>query len=139
MLDSVRVVLAKPGLDGHDRGVKIIARSLADAGMEVIYLGLRVPEETVVETALQEDADVIGISNLSGALVPITAHILELLSQKDGQDILLVVGGTVLEEDKRALNKMGVEGVFGPGTDPDDIVRFIVEKLSALKACRSML
>jgi methylmalonyl-CoA mutase C-terminal domain/subunit len=138
MLDSVRVVLAKPGLDGHDRGVKIIARSLADAGMEVIYLGLRVPEETVVETALQEDADVIGISNLSGALVPITAHILELLSQKDGQDILLVVGGTVLEEDKRALNKMGVEGVFGPGTDPDDIVRFIVEKLSALKACRSM-
>lgn len=134
MLDrKVRVVMAKPGLDGHDRGVKVVARSLADAGMEVIYLGLRVPEETVVETALQEDVDVIGISNLSGALVPITARILELLAEKDGQDILLVVGGTVLEEDKLALNRMGVEGVFGPGTDAGDIVRFIEGKLSAME------
>ncbi|MBN1313915.1 MAG: cobalamin-dependent protein [Anaerolineales bacterium] len=132
MLDKVRVVVAKPGLDGHDRGVKIVARTLADAGMEVIYLGLRVPEETVVETALQEDAGVIGISNLSGALVPITARILELLAEKDGQDILLVVGGTVLDEDRLALNRMGVRGVFGPGTDPDDIVRFIVKELSVL-------
>lgn len=129
--DKIRVVVAKPGLDGHDRGAKVVARSLAEAGMEVIYLGLRVPEETVVETALQEDADVIGISNLSGALVAIVARILELLAEEEAQEILVVVGGTVLEEDRRALEAMGVEGVFGPGTDTDEIVRFIHERVRA--------
>jgi methylmalonyl-CoA mutase C-terminal domain/subunit len=127
--DKIRVVVAKPGLDGHDRGAKVVARSLAEAGMEVIYLGLRVPEEVVVETALQEDADVIGLSNLSGALVAIVARVLELLAEQEGQEILVVAGGTVLEEDRRALEAMGVEGVFGPGTDTDDIVRFIQERV----------
>ncbi len=103
---KIRVVLAKPGLDGHDRGVKVVARGLVEAGMEVIYLGLRVPEEVVVEAALQEDADVIGISNLSGALVPIVARVLELLAAQDA-------------------THMGVRGIFGPGTDTGDIVRFI--------------
>jgi methylmalonyl-CoA mutase C-terminal domain/subunit len=124
----IRVIIAKPGLDGHDRGAKVVARGLAEAGMEVVYLGLRVPEEVVVETALQEDAEVIGISNLSGALVPITAKVLHLLAEQDAREILVVVGGTILEQDRMALEAMGVEGIFGPGTDTDDIVRFIHER-----------
>jgi methylmalonyl-CoA mutase C-terminal domain/subunit len=122
---KIRVILAKPGLDGHDRGVKVVARGLVEAGMEVIYLGLRVPEEVVVEAALQEDADVIGISNLSGALVPIVARVLELLAAQDAMHVVLVAGGTILEQDRRALQTMGVHGIFGPGTDTNDIVRFI--------------
>ncbi|HSJ53454.1 MAG TPA: cobalamin-dependent protein [Anaerolineae bacterium] len=129
--DRIRVVVAKPGLDGHDRGAKVVARGLAEAGMEVIYLGVRVPEEVVVETAIQEDADVIGISNLSGALVPIVARVLELLVAQGAGEVVVVAGGTVLDEDRRALEKMGVAGVFGPGTDTSDIVRFIRAQVQA--------
>ncbi len=126
---KIRVVLAVPGLDGHDRGVKVVARALRDAGMEVIYMGLRVTPEQVVLTAIQEDVDVIGISNLSAAHVPINREIMRLLKEKKATNILLIAGGTILKEDRIELEKIGVAACFKPGTDTKDIVNLIREKV----------
>jgi len=122
----IRVVIAKPGLDGHDRGAKVIARALRDAGMEVIYTGLRQTPEQIVAAALQEDAQVIGLSILSGAHMHICPRIMELLAQKGLQDeVLVVVGGIIPDVDVPKLNGMGITGVFLPGTPMQAIVDFI--------------
>src|SRR3954449_8259057 len=125
MSGPIRVVVAKPGLDGHDRGAKIIARTLRDAGMEVIYTGLHQTPEQIVETALQEDADAIGISILSGAHMTLIPRILELLRDNDAEDVLVVVGGTIPADDADDLKKQGVAEVFGPGAATGDIIDFI--------------
>ncbi len=121
----IRVVIAKPGLDGHDRGAKVIARALRDAGMEVIYTGLRQTPEQIVAAALQEDADVIGLSILSGAHMHICPRIMELLRQQGLHDVLVVVGGIIPDVDVPKLNEIGVRGVFLPGTPMQEIVEFI--------------
>jgi methylmalonyl-CoA mutase C-terminal domain/subunit len=121
----IRVLVAKPGLDGHDRGAKIIARALRDAGMEVIYTGLRQTPEMIVNAALQEDVQVIGLSILSGAHNAIVPRILELLREKEMTDVLVVVGGIIPGEDAAALKRAGVAGVFQPGSSLEDIVAFI--------------
>jgi methylmalonyl-CoA mutase C-terminal domain/subunit len=121
----IRVVIAKPGLDGHDRGAKVIARALRDAGMEVIYTGLRQSAEQIVAAALQEDADVIGLSILSGAHNQICARLMDLLREKGMDDVLVVVGGIIPEVDVQRLKALGVQGVFLPGTSMQDIVSFI--------------
>jgi methylmalonyl-CoA mutase, C-terminal domain len=121
----LRVVVAKPGLDGHDRGAKIIARALRDAGMEVIYTGLHQTPEQIVETAIQEDADAIGISILSGAHMTLVPRILELLREQDAGDVLVTVGGTIPNRDIAELKKLGVAEVFTPGAPVEEIVRFI--------------
>jgi methylmalonyl-CoA mutase C-terminal domain/subunit len=118
----VRVVVAKPGLDGHDRGAKVVARALRDAGMEVIYTGLKVTPEQVVQTALDEDADAIGLSILSGAHMHLVPRTLELLKKAGASDIPVFVGGIIPTEDADKLRKMGVAGVFGPGTSTETIV-----------------
>jgi methylmalonyl-CoA mutase, C-terminal domain len=123
----IRVLVAKPGLDGHDRGAKVIARALRDAGMEVIYTGLRQTPEMVVDAALQEDVDVIGLSILSGAHNVIVPRIAELLKAQRMEDVLVLVGGIIPERDIPALKAAGVKGVFQPGTPLDEIVRFIRE------------
>ena len=115
MTSTIRVVVAKPGLDGHDRGAKIIARALRDAGMEVIYTGLHQTPEQIVETAIQEDADAIGISILSGAHMTLVPRILELLRASEAEDVVVVVGGTIPADDAEELKRQGVAGVFGPG------------------------
>src|SRR6188508_1842169 len=120
-----RVVIAKPGLDGHDRGAKVIARALRDAGMEVIYTGLRQTPEQIVAAALQEDADVIGLSILSGAHMHICPRIMALLEERGLRDVLVVVGGIIPDVDIPKLNEMGVRGIFLPGTPMQDIVEFI--------------
>jgi methylmalonyl-CoA mutase, C-terminal domain len=125
MNQRIRVVIAKPGLDGHDRGAKVIARALRDAGMEVIYMGLRQTPEQIVAAALQEDADVIGLSILSGAHMHICPRIVELLRDKALTDVLVVVGGIIPDVDIPRLNEMGINGVFLPGTPMQDIVDFI--------------
>ncbi len=122
---KIRVVIAKPGLDGHDRGAKVIARALRDAGMEVIYTGLRQTPEQIVAAALQEDADVIGLSILSGAHLHICPRVMELLEAKGLADVLVVVGGIVPDVDIAKLHQMGVKGVFLPGTSMREIVEFI--------------
>jgi methylmalonyl-CoA mutase C-terminal domain/subunit len=122
---KIRVVIAKPGLDGHDRGAKIIARALRDAGMEVIYTGLHQTPEQIVETAIQEDADAVGISILSGAHMTLVPRILELLREDGAEDVLVVVGGTIPQEDADELKKLGVAEVFGPGAATGDIVDFL--------------
>ena len=122
---KIRVVVAKPGLDGHDRGAKIIARALRDAGMEVIYTGLHQTPDQIAETAIQEDADAIGISILSGAHMTLVPKIVELLAEQGVDDVLLVVGGTIPRRDIEELKQLGVAGVFTPGTPTDDIVEFI--------------
>jgi len=122
---KIRVVIAKPGLDGHDRGAKVIARALRDAGMEVIYTGLRQTPEQIVTAALQEDADVIGLSILSGAHMHICPRIVELLKEKGLPDVLVVVGGIIPDSDIAKLNAIGIEGIFQPGTPMQDIVNFI--------------
>ncbi len=127
----VRVLIAKPGLDGHDRGAKVIARALRDAGMEVIYTGLRQTPEMVAEAALQEDVDVVGLSVLSGAHMALVPRIRELLNQNGLQDVPLLVGGIIPDEDKAQLEQLGVRGVFGPGTNTDDIVAHIHELMTA--------
>ena len=119
------MVIAKPGLDGHDRGAKVIARALRDAGMEVIYTGLRQTPEQIVTAALQEDADVIGLSILSGAHMHICPRIVELLREKDLTDVLVVVGGIIPDSDVPKLNAIGIEGIFQPGTPMQEIVDFI--------------
>jgi methylmalonyl-CoA mutase, C-terminal domain len=123
----IRVLVAKPGLDGHDRGAKVIARALRDAGMEVIYTGLRQSPEMIVRAALEEDVDVIGLSILSGAHNAIVPRISELLKQKNMHDVLLLVGGIIPEQDVAALKAAGVHAVFRPGTTLEEIVRFIRE------------
>jgi methylmalonyl-CoA mutase C-terminal domain/subunit len=123
----IRVLVAKPGLDGHDRGAKVIARALRDAGMEVIYTGLRQTPEMVVNAAIQEDVDCIGLSILSGAHNVIVPRILALLKERDASDILVVLGGTIPEQDIEPLKSAGVAAVFGPGTTLDSTVTFIRE------------
>jgi methylmalonyl-CoA mutase C-terminal domain/subunit len=122
---KIRVVVAKPGLDGHDRGAKIIARALRDAGMEVIYTGLHQTPEQIVETAIQEDADAIGISILSGAHMTLVPRILELLREDGADDVVVLVGGTIPDDDAAELRRLGVAGVFGPGAPTSDIVDFV--------------
>ena len=122
---KIRVVVAKPGLDGHDRGAKIIARALRDSGMEVIYTGLHQTPEQIAETVIQEDADAIGVSILSGAHMTLVPKIVELLEAQGVDDVLITVGGTIPTRDIEALKEMGVSGVFTPGSPTDDIVEFI--------------
>lgn len=125
MSQKIRVVIAKPGLDGHDRGAKVIARALRDAGMEVIYTGLRQTPEQIVGAALQEDADVIGLSILSGAHMHICPRIMELLRDKGLDDVQVVVGGIIPDQDVPKLNAIGITGIFIPGTPMQQIVDFI--------------
>ena len=125
MVQKIRVVIAKPGLDGHDRGAKVIARALRDAGMEVIYTGLRQTPEQIVAAALQEDADVIGLSILSGAHMHICPRVMELLKEKGLDDVLVVVGGIIPDVDIPRLNEIGVTGIFLPGTPMQEIIDFI--------------
>ena len=125
MKPPIRVLVAKPGLDGHDRGAKVIARALRDAGMEVIYTGLRQTPEMIVNAALQEDVQAIGISILSGAHNAIVPRVLELLREKQMTDVLVVVGGTIPDEDAEKLKREGVAAVYQPGASLDDIVNFI--------------
>ncbi len=122
---KIRVLVAKPGLDGHDRGAKVIARALRDAGMEVIYTGLRQTPEMIVSSALQEDVDVIGLSILSGAHNVIVPRVNELLHKNKMDDVLLLVGGIIPEQDFEVMKKAGVSGIFNPGTPMDEIVEFI--------------
>jgi methylmalonyl-CoA mutase C-terminal domain/subunit len=122
---KIRVIIAKPGLDGHDRGAKVIARALRDAGMEVIYTGLRQTPEQIVSAALQEDADVIGLSILSGAHMHICPRVIELLREKGLDDVLVLVGGIIPDLDIPKLREAGVKGIFLPGTPMQEIIDFI--------------
>ncbi len=122
---KVRVVVAKPGLDGHDRGAKIIARALRDAGMEVIYTGLHQTPEQIVETVIQEDADAVGLSILSGAHMTLVPRVVELLRAQDVDDVLVTVGGTIPADDIPELKQLGVSEVFTPGTPTQEIVSFL--------------
>jgi methylmalonyl-CoA mutase C-terminal domain/subunit len=132
MEEKIRVVLAKPGLDGHDRGAKVVAAALRDAGMEVIYTGLRQTPEMIVEAALQEDADVIALSILSGSHMTHFPRVLELMKEKGMLgDVLLTGGGIIPEEDRERLSELGVGQLFGPGTPTRDIVRYIQEWFAA--------
>ena len=126
-----RILVAKPGLDGHDRGVKVVARALRDAGMEVIYTGLRQTPEMIVEAALQEDVDGIGLSILSGAHLPLMARIMELIAEYEMSDVPVFLGGIIPDADLPQLNEMGVAGVFGPGTNMNKIVDFVWEQVRA--------
>jgi methylmalonyl-CoA mutase C-terminal domain/subunit len=127
----MRVVIAKPGLDGHDRGAKVIARALRDAGFEVIYTGLHQTPEQIVETAIQEDADAVGISVLSGAHMTLVPRILEGLRENGAEDVLVVVGGTIPKEDAATLRAMGVAEVFTPGSSISGIVDFLRDRAPA--------
>jgi methylmalonyl-CoA mutase, C-terminal domain len=128
-ITPIRVLVAKPGLDGHDRGAKVIARALRDAGMEVIYTGLRQTPEMIVNAALQEDVDCIGLSILSGAHNAIVPRITAMLKERGAADILLVLGGTIPEQDIASLKAQGVAAIFGPGTSLEATVRFIRENV----------
>ena len=119
---QVRVLIAKPGLDGHDRGAKVIARALRDAGMEVIYTGLRQTPEMIAEAALQEDVAVVGLSILSGAHMTLAPRILEALRKRGLEDVHVVIGGIIPDEDTPALKAMGIAGIFGPGANTDDVI-----------------
>lgn len=125
MTDKIRVLVAKPGLDGHDRGAKVIARGMRDAGFEVIYLGLRVTPEQIAEAAVQEDVDVVGLSCLSGAHMASFPETVRLIREKGGRDVLIVGGGIISNKDMSALREAGLAEVFGPGTPIGDIVSFI--------------
>jgi len=127
----IRVLVAKPGLDGHDRGAKVIARALRDAGMEVIYTGLRQTPEMIVNAALQEDVDCVGLSILSGAHNVIVPRITAMLKERGADDILVVLGGTIPEQDAAFLKSQGVAAIFGPGTPLDTTVKFIREHVKA--------
>ncbi len=127
---KIRVLVAKPGLDGHDRGAKVVARVLRDAGMEVIYTGIRQTPEMIAEAALQEDVDVVGLSILSGAHRALCPRIVELLKAAGMDDVLVVVGGIIPDEDVPYLKELGIQGVFGPGTSTQDIINFIRERCS---------
>lgn len=125
MVKKIRVLIAKPGLDGHDRGAKIVARALRNAGMEVIYTGLHQTAEMIVETAIQEDVNVIGLSLLSGAHMTLFTDVTKLLKKKNIEDIIVLGGGIIPEQDKPKLKKEGIIGIFGPGTHTEDIIEFI--------------
>ena len=127
----IRVVVAKPGLDGHDRGAKVIARALRDAGMEVIYTGLRQTPEQIVTAAVQEDADVIGLSILSGAHMHICPRVMELLKERGVNDVTVVVGGIIPDADVPRLTELGIVGVFQPGTPMQHIVDVITQRVAA--------
>ena len=129
---KIRVVVAKPGLDGHDRGAKIIARALRDAGMEVIYTGLHQTPEQIVETVIQEDADAVGLSILSGAHLTLVPRIVELLREQGIDDVLVTAGGTIPAEDVPVLKEAGVAEVFGPGTPTQAIIDFITAGVRTL-------
>lgn len=124
-MKKIRVLIAKPGLDGHDRGAKVVARALRDAGMEVIYSGLHRTPEEIVEMAIQEDVDVIGLSTLSGAHMTLFPRVRELLEANDAGDIMLFGGGIIPERDAEALQQQGFKGLFGPGTSTEDIIAFL--------------
>ena len=126
---KIRVLIAKPGLDGHERGAKVVARALRDAGMEVIYTGLRQTPEQIVETAIQEDVDVIGLSILSGAHTHLFPKVMELLKENNIKDIIVMGGGVIPKEDIPELKKVGIAEIFTPGTDTRDIIKFIKEKV----------
>ena len=126
---KIRVLVAKPGLDGHDRGAKVVARALRDAGMEVIYTGIRQTPEMIAEAALQEDVDVVGLSILSGAHMALCPRVVELLQVQDTADVVVLVGGIIPDDDVAPLKALGVKGVFGPGTSTGEIVRFIREQV----------
>jgi methylmalonyl-CoA mutase, C-terminal domain len=125
----IRVLVAKPGLDGHDRGAKVIARALRDAGMEVIYTGLRQTPEMIVNAAIQEDVDCVGLSILSGAHNAIVPRIMAMLKERGAEDVLVVLGGTIPEQDIASLKAQGVAAIFGPGTPLETTVRFIRENV----------
>jgi methylmalonyl-CoA mutase C-terminal domain/subunit len=127
----IRVLIAKPGLDGHDRGAKVVAHALRDAGMEVIYTGLRQTPQMIADAALQEDVDVVGLSILSGAHMTLVPRVIERLRERGLHDVLVVVGGIIPQEDVAALRKAGVHAVFGPGTPLDEIVQHISHALMA--------
>ena len=129
MNKKIRVLIAKPGLDGHDRGIKVVSRGLRDAGMEVIYLGLRLTPEQIAESAIQEGVDVVGMDCLSGAHMALFPRTVSLLKEKGGEDILVVAGGIIPEKDIPALKKAGIAEIFGPGTPLDDIANFIISKV----------
>ncbi|MFQ5812437.1 MAG: cobalamin B12-binding domain-containing protein [Anaerolineae bacterium] len=126
---KIRVLIAKPGLDGHDRGAKVVARALRDAGMEVIYTGLRQTPEMIVEAALQEDVDVVGLSILSGAHMTLFPRIVSLLEENGLDDVLVLAGGIIPDEDVPPLNEMGIRGIFGPGTSTEAVIKFIEEEI----------
>jgi len=127
---KIRVLIAKPGLDGHDRGAKIIARALRDAGMEVIYTGLHQTPEMIAEAALQEDVDAVGLSILSGAHMALFPRIVEEMKKRGLDDVLIYAGGIIPDEDIPAIKEMGVAGVFGPGTPMEDAVRFVRDNVT---------
>jgi len=126
---KIRVLMAKPGLDGHDRGVKVVAQGLRDAGMEVIYLGLRLTPEQIAEVAIQEDVDVVGLGCLSGAHMALFPKTVELIRQKGGEDILVIGGGIIPKKDVPKLKETGIAQIFGPGTPLDGISKFIQTNL----------
>ena len=128
---KIRVLIAKPGLDSHDRGAKVVARALRDAGMEVIYTGLRQTPEQIVETALQEDVDVVGLSILSGAHKTLFPKIMKLLKQKGMTDLMVFAGGIIPEEDVSELKNMGIREVFGPGTTTETIIKYVFDNVPA--------
>ncbi|MBM3157259.1 MAG: cobalamin B12-binding domain-containing protein [Chloroflexi bacterium] len=130
---KIRVLVAKPGLDGHDRGAKVVARALRDYGMEVIYTGLRQTPEMIAQSALQEDVDVVGLSILSGAHLEVFPLIVEQLKKKKLENVLVIAGGIIPEEDQTAVKKMGIKAVFGPGTSTKDIAEFIKKTVSEKK------
>lgn len=132
--DRIRVLVAKPGLDGHDRGAKVVARALRDAGMEVIYAGLRQTPEMVVEAAIQEDVDVIGLSIHSGAHNYIVHRVLELLRDREADDIVVLVGGIIPQRDAEILEEAGVAAIFLPGTPTTEIIDFIRERVGNVAA-----
>ncbi len=131
---KIRVLIAKPGLDGHDRGAKVVARALRDAGMEVIYTGLRQTPEMIVEAALQEDVDVIGLSILSGAHMALVPRVFELLRAEGLGDVIVLVGGIIPDDDVAALKELGVSAVFGPGTNTEDTVAHIRNAVASRSA-----
>ena len=126
---KIRVLIAKPGLDGHDRGVKVVARGLRDAGMEVIYLGLRLTPEQIAEAAIQEDVDVVGLDCLSGAHMTLFPRTLNLIRQKGGKDIMVIGGGIIPKKDIPKLKEAGIAQIFGPGTPIEEIAKFIEANL----------
>jgi methylmalonyl-CoA mutase C-terminal domain/subunit len=127
---KIRVLIAKPGLDGHDRGAKVVARALRDAGMEVIYTGLRQSPALIAEAALQEDVDVVGLSILSGAHLTLAPKVIEHLKANELDDVLVIVGGIIPKEDIDALQQVGVHAVFGPGASTEEIISFIRENVN---------
>jgi methylmalonyl-CoA mutase C-terminal domain/subunit len=126
---KIRVLIAKPGLDSHDRGAKVVARALRDAGMEVIYTGLRQTPEQIVETALQEDVDVIGLSILSGAHKTLFPRIMSLLRERDLTDVMVFAGGIIPHEDVAKMKNLGIKEIFGPGTTTETIIRYVLDNL----------